>query len=546
MALPVSIKKHKALSVFLAVSTALFLLAPAEGLMHHDFGPVSYIAIHSVLESISVIISFMCFGITWHSFYQDRNNRDLFLGVTFLSLGILDTVHALSYYGMPDFITPNTVNKATQLWVAARLLGGVAFFCAAFIKTDKAKASMRPYPLLLAGLFASLGISSGIVFFSDGLPAMFVPGEGLTGLKVGLEYCAVLLDAGAAVLFWRLYRRSRQEVFLYFIGAMALSVFSELYFTIYASPYDTYNLMGHLYKVGAYFFIYMKLFATSIKKPYRELENAREVLREYSHHLEDMVADRTSALEEKNAELERLGKLKTDFLAMCSHDMKSPLQSTMLHLDLLISGSDGELNQGQKESLEAVQKNETYLLSLITNILDLARKEQGALKLNLSRVEVNDFVGSWAEENKAMARQKRLQFNVEPDVERPSHCEMDKLKVTQVLNNLMSNAMKFTPPDGEIRLSVKPEAGAGGNGQLCFGMFSTGPAIPREDLMRVFEKYARVPGAGRAEGEGTGLGLSIAKNIVELHGGRIWAENEAKGNIFKFTIPCQGPTGSEG
>lgn len=530
------LKKHRALFVSLSAATVYFLFVPVSGYFYHDFQPYNYIVLHSVIEAISIVISLMCFGITLHSHKMAKNSQNLFLGMALLSIGTIDIFHTLSYMGMPDFITANSVNKATQLWIIARLIGAGAFLAAAFIRPDMDSPYIRPYPMLAAGLFLPAAVLAWLLYYPETFPAMFVPGTGLTPLKIDLEYVVVAAEALTAALVFRMYIKTRQDHLLYFVGALMLGIFSEMFFTLYASPYDIYNLMGHVYKMAGYLLIYMMLFVTSIEHPYQELSNTKDVLRDYTYHLEDMVMERTNAVNEKNRELYGLNRLKNDLLAMCSHDMKTPLQVNMLLIELMQEGVDGPLTDKQRENLDIIGRNDQELRDLIANLLDLARTEQGGLRLNAEVEDVGELVGSWASKHQIVADMKRVGFVVDAaNRGKPMHVNLDAFKIRQVLNNLISNAFKFTPEGGEIRLTATQD---GHDGWLTVRMFNTGPAIPASSFASIFEKYAQAGGHQRAKHEGVGLGLNIAKNLVELHGGRIWAESEeGAGTAISFTIP---------
>jgi len=530
-----SFDRHRTFYISIAAATVYFLLEPLFRRFYFTFSPDSFIVMHSLMEAVSIIVAFMCFGITFHSRNMARNAQNLFLGVAFLSIGMLDIFHTLSYQGMPDFLTPNTINKATQLWIIARLVGAAAFLSAAFIRPDRTSRFVRPLPLLVAGLAIPAAVLYFIVARPGTLPAMFVDGVGLTPLKVRLEYVIVAMEAAAALVFFRMYRKTHEEHLIYFIGAMALGVFSELLFTLYASPYDIYNLMGHVYKVGSYLFIYQMLFVTSISSPYDALSNAREVLREYSDHLEDTVMERTKELAETNRELVRLVKLKDEFLAMCSHDMRSPLHSSILLLDLLLEETEGGLSDDQKQSLKAVMDNEYSQLELVTNLLELARHEQGGLKLELSDVDIREMMERWTARHRVIAEKKGITLSSEVSVKLHNlRWPLDEFKMGRVMDNLASNALKFTPAGGIIKVNADADA----EGRLRIRVFNSGPAIPKTELDAVFDKYFTSRAGGDKNMRGTGIGLSIAKTKVELHGGRIWADSEeGVGNTFTFTIP---------
>jgi signal transduction histidine kinase len=242
----------------------------------------------------------------------------------------------------------------------------------------------------------------------------------------------------------------------------------------------------------------------------------------------------------KNKKLERLNGLKTEAMAACSHDMKSPVQATMFMLELLMMEQDGKLTEEQKDTLESIRKNEEEIMSLITNLLDLARCEEGTMSLHRDNTDMRALLAGWSERQRAITDRRGLAFRVAIKDGGGSYVyEVDAFKITQVLNDLMSNALKYTPAGGEIVLSVRKKF----NGHLRVSLFNSGTAIKNEDLTTIFERYVQASD-GQESRSGAGLGLNIAKTIVEMHGGEIWAKNLArKGNVFSFNIPPDGQAG---
>ena len=249
-----------------------------------------------------------------------------------------------------------------------------------------------------------------------------------------------------------------------------------------------------------------------------------------------IVRRKTKSLARKKQDLEKRNRQKTEVMAVCSHDMKSPLQTSMLLLENLLAGAEGRLTPGQRESLETVLKSEEEMLGLITNLLDLARREEDVMRVHPVPVDLRGLLEAWAGRQSVVAEKMGLRFasDISAGLAGGSVFMADSFKLHQALNNLASNAFKFTPEGGVVRF----KAGLAEDGWLSASIFNSGPAIPKESLSAIFEKYVQSNENFQQAHEGTGIGLDIAKTIIEMHGGRIWAQSsEGEGNTFFFTLP---------
>jgi len=233
-----------------------------------------------------------------------------------------------------------------------------------------------------------------------------------------------------------------------------------------------------------------------------------------------------------------LDRLKSQFVSSVTHELRTPLVATQKALDVIITKAAGPVNDDQSRFLDIAHRNLGRLYALINDILDLSKLEAGKMRVSVTPASVEKMVeevcaslGSWAN-SKAIDLVK----NVTPDMPMVT---MDADRIIQVLNNLVSNALKFTPKGGTVTII----AGLRTGGQhVEISVQDTGIGISQEDLSRVFEKFLQVGERRQTDVSGTGLGLSIAKEIVELHGGRIWAESEkGRGTRFAFVLPVQGP-----
>jgi signal transduction histidine kinase len=233
-------------------------------------------------------------------------------------------------------------------------------------------------------------------------------------------------------------------------------------------------------------------------------------------------------------ELETASQHKSDFLANMSHELRTPLNAIIGFSQVLREEMVGEVNEKQAEYLEDILSSGNHLLSLINDVLDLSKVEAGQVELELEPFSLQDAL----ERGVAMVRERatrdgvRVTLAANPDVDVVAG---DERRIRQVIFNLLTNAVKFTPPGGSVDVRAKPV-----NGEVRVSVADTGRGIAGEDLRRIFEEFQQTE-AGIEQGEGTGLGLALSKRLVELHGGRIWVDSElGRGSTFVFTLPTKG------
>jgi len=240
------------------------------------------------------------------------------------------------------------------------------------------------------------------------------------------------------------------------------------------------------------------------------------------------------AIERKRSEdLQKAGKAKDEFLANMSHELRTPMNSIIGFSKVLSKETFGPLNERQKKYAQNILTSGQYLLSLISDVLDLARVESGKMALEPAVFSVKTFL----EEAPLLMKSLDLSENIQCSMELAGdlgELRADPRKLKQVLYNLLSNAVKFTPAGGKIGVRAR-RTGEG----IEVAVWDTGIGIAPENLGRVFEAFTRVENAYTKGTDGTGLGLTISKKIVELHGGKIWIESQGidKGITVKFTVP---------
>ncbi|HET9121536.1 MAG TPA: GAF domain-containing protein [Solirubrobacterales bacterium] len=237
----------------------------------------------------------------------------------------------------------------------------------------------------------------------------------------------------------------------------------------------------------------------------------------------------------KSRQVEVASRHKSEFLASMSHELRTPLNAVIGFSDVLLEGMFGELNAKQRDYLEDIRDSGRHLLELLNEILDLSKIEAGRMRLEPGPFSLSAVLDDGLRMVRDRASQHSIELSV--DVEKGVGIVVaDELKIKQVVLNLLTNAVKFTPDGGRVEI-----AASGIDGEVEVTVTDTGIGIPLEDQERIFESFEQ--GKREAKEEGTGLGLTLSRKIVELHGGRIWVESQPEeGSVFGFTIPRQVPT----
>ena len=237
----------------------------------------------------------------------------------------------------------------------------------------------------------------------------------------------------------------------------------------------------------------------------------------------------SAELADKNIELEKLSRIKDEFVSIVSHDLRSPIGVIQGFAKVMLP--DAEKSGQNLKPVKAIIRSADRLLGLINDILDLARVEAGEMKLSFSSVEVNGLIKETFKAAEFNADQKHIRLIYESD-DAPKVIRADNNKLYQVMNNLIGNAIKFSPENDTITVRSSSI-----NGDLKISVSDNGPGLSDEEQAAVFDRFKQV---GRKAG-GSGLGLAICKQLVELHKGRIWVESrQGEGANFHFSVPING------
>jgi signal transduction histidine kinase/ActR/RegA family two-component response regulator len=252
-----------------------------------------------------------------------------------------------------------------------------------------------------------------------------------------------------------------------------------------------------------------------------------------SKRVEDERSRLNLLLADRNEELIRASRAKSDFLGSMSHELRTPLNAIIGFSELLAHGIAGPLNAEQLEYVGHALEGGKHLLTLINDILDLTKVEAGRLDLRLESCFLRDLVQSVHDTVSPLAAKKQVELTAQVPADLP-RIKVDPLRIKQALFNLLANAIKFTPARGRVSL----EARLLGD-RVTVSVIDTGVGIKAEDVPRLFRVFEQLE-AGTGKQEGTGLGLALTRRLIELHGGEIHVESEpGKGSRFFFTLPLR-------
>jgi signal transduction histidine kinase len=230
--------------------------------------------------------------------------------------------------------------------------------------------------------------------------------------------------------------------------------------------------------------------------------------------------------------------MKSEFMAVVSHELRTPLTSLSLSIDLLAQNVAGTTTERQKELLTASKEDSNRLSKLVREILHLSKLESGAFRLEKEVLNVRDVAADAIRTFTLQALEKNVKLTLSAD-EINTRIEADKEQLIWLLNNLISNALRYSPEGSTISIDCRE-----GNEEIITTVADEGPGIPDEALQTIFDKFVQIQHGDELTPGSVGLGLAISKEVVEAHGGRLWAESEVgKGSRFIFTLPMSKKDG---
>ncbi|MCX6680830.1 MAG: ATP-binding protein [Methanothrix sp.] len=283
---------------------------------------------------------------------------------------------------------------------------------------------------------------------------------------------------------------------------------------------------------GGMFYFYkiypLKEDEESISKVVIFMENITELTR-----LEEELRESYVKLENAFAELKENDAIKSEFISTASHELRTPITVINSYIEMFEGGMLGELSSVQREKIEIISSQIEHMIRLVEDMLDVSRLESKALKINKYPIWIDDIARKAIDDLSRLAglKEQSMSLTIEGS---HSDVEGDGRRIKQVFNNLLTNAIKYTPEKGKIEVIITDEPE-----DVCVSIIDNGIGVAKKDQHRIFEKFYTGSGSSLTRESGRmGLGLAIAKGIIEAHEGRIWVASEiGKGSTFIFTLP---------
>jgi len=467
----------------------------------------NYLLFHGMAEIFSIVIAFSIFAFAWNSRKIMENNYLLFLGIAYLFIAFIDLIHTMAYKGMGVFPGAGA-DLPTQLWISARFMESISLVSASLFIRKKMKISLV---FLVYTTVTFLLILS--IFYWGVFPTCYIEGKGLTPFKKICEYIISLILGLSMISLFRKRAAMDRSVFQYVISSIIITIASELAFTFYIGVYDISNLVGHFLKIISFFLIYKAILETGLNRPLNLL----------FHNLKKREED----LQRVNLELQDLNEYKDRLMGITAHDMRNPLAVIIGFLEIL------EFPEDQSRLKERMLKTCEHLHQLVNELVDFNAIKQGKLILEIQECNIEDFLKEINESSKVLLKKKniRMDLEVEPGLP-PVH--MDSHRIEQVMDNLISNAIKFSYPDTRITIqAIRRKT------DIQISVSDQGKGIPRSEISLLFQEYGRTSVKPIEDEKSTGLGLAIVKRLIEAHGGRIRVDSElGRGATFTFTLPA--------
>lgn len=507
-----------------------------------------FLLFHTVAEFSTVVVGFLLSVIVLNTYELMKSSFFLFLGLSYGFSSTFDFIHLMYYKGLLSAPYAQGSDLPTQTWVIARFMNVISLLFAFFYL----KRQSNPW-CAFSGYLGLSGLLVLSLFVWRNFPPCFVEGQGLTNFKIWSEYAIIFGDLIAFFSLWKNRASFHKQVYAYLQAFLTCSIIMEACFTLYISVYGLSNMMGHIFKLFAYYFLYKAVIETSFKKPYellfydlnaanQELLAQTEELSQLTNRLELEVEDKKKLADDmikaKN-QAEKANQVKSDFLALISHEIRTPLNGILGMTGLMLQES---LTARQRESMSLIHESGRLLLTIINDVLDYSKIEAEQMKLEKIEFVFSQLIQETVQLFVSEAAEKGLSLSCEVDEALPKVLVGDPIRIRQILLNLISNAIKFTPK-GKVAINVKCLANQGSEVKLRISVKDTGIGISPETQAKLFQPFQQADISTTRQYGGTGLGLSICQRLIQMMEGRLVVQSQVnEGSTFSIDLTL--PKGS--
>lgn len=439
---------------------------------------LNYLLFHGLAEIFSIVIAFTIYIIAWNGRKYSGNTYLLLLGVAYLFVGFLDILHTFGYHGMGVF--PDYDYYANQLWVAARSIEAVTLLVA-FLNNRKPIPIAPELLMLIYALLTSAVIYS--IFFSDIFPECYVEGVGQTPFKIYAEHVIIFI---LIITFWIVYRRRDDftpAILRLILWSIFFTILSELAFTFYVHNYGISNMLGHYAKIASFYFVYLAVTQKNIVDPYDSIFN----------------------------ELTQLNRTNTQIFSIISHDLRSPFGA----LSTLAHDLQERLDDYSKDELQTViiemSKSIDHVHSLTENLLHWAYAERSEENFHVEALSPADLLDESVAALTSLIKSKGI--DIRTNVPTNLRIAADRETFLIALRNILSNAIKFSYPQGTIEVEAEQR---GGGVEITVRDHGVGA-----DTKTLTQKTHLRSTRGTAGEKGTGLGIMLVIRYVQRNNGEI-------------------------
>lgn len=472
---------------------------------------LNYLLFHIIAEMISIVIACVVFVIAWNGSRFLKNQYLLIVGLAYLFIGGLDLLHTLSYKGMNVF--PDYAYHANQLWIAARFMESITLLIGFWFLFRN--VSLNKYLILGVYLFWFVLMVCSILIWKN-FPECYIEGQGQTRFKIYAEYLICLIILASGLVLFKSRDRFAKDVFFLLLWSLMCSIVAELLFTFYISNFGISNLFGHFAKLISFGLIYKAIILTGFNEPYRLIFKE--------------LSDNQQLLQEQAAELRELNRSKDKFFSIIAHDLRGPISSITGLSGLLLQYQEKWSVKKVRETVETLKSTTTSLMNLLENLLQWSRIQSGAISSNPQKNDISKIVQNSIDIVRSSALQKNIKINCSVE---QAKVMVDSTMLTSVIQNILTNAIKFSYKGGVIDITSSTE-----DEKVSLLITDYGLGIEEKVLKNILKIENQEVRLGTAGEKGTGLGLLLCNEFMRLNDGWVSIRSQVdQGTTITVSMP---------